>query len=625
MSSNWLRNRPLVYNPQPKITVTKPSFIKRAGGFLARSLKRICLLIGAMVLISSLFSALFLSRLEPEKPVSLPSKMVLVYKLQDEIRSRTGAESYLAELGLAPPELTLPQIIRALDRAATDDRVKGFVLTMRSGTYGLSQIQDLRDAVKRFRASGKFTRIYAPSYGEIGTGLGAYYLASSFDEIWMQPVGVVTIAGLYAQSPYFRGLFDRFGITPEFFGRKEYKTAMENFTSRGMSDASREMMQSVITSMGDQIASDIARDRPKVGGNFRTLMNKGLFTDNEALQSKLIDHINYSDVMMTDIRKVVFGKDAGDENQKLFVNMMAYALEVAPSESATKVAHIYINGAIIEHMSGGGYQFQDRFADAEEISKDIRDAARDKSVRAIMIDINSPGGSPSASETIRRAIEWSQITYKKPVYVVMRDVAASGGYWAATPANKIFARGTTMTGSIGVVGGKFNIQKLSSDFDVSWDGVQYGDNAGLWAMNKSFTTSEQERFEASLDNVYSNFVARVATGRKLSPEQAEQIARGRVWTGAQAKSIGLVDGLGGMDVALNDLAKSLGLQSSAELALIDWPREKSPIDAFKSLLGGMSPFGVFGGVMHKLFGTNADIMTMNTNRLVYEPEWNLNF
>ncbi len=621
MSSNWLRNRPLVYNPQPKSTVKPVSLFTRARRFLFTSLKRICLLIGAMVLLSSITSAVLLSRVEPEKPVMLPSKMVLVYKLQDEILSRAGAESYLAELGLAPPELTLPQIIQALDRARTDDRVSGFVITMRSGSYGLSQIQDLRDAVKRFRASGKFTKIYAPSYGEIGTGLGAYYLASAFDDIWMQPVGVVSIAGLYAQSPYFRGLFDRFGVTPEFFARKEYKTAMENFTSRGMSGPSREMMQSVITSMGDQIASDIARDRPKVGGNFRALMNTGLFTDQDALQSKLIDHVNYSDVMMTEIRKSVFGKDAGDDTQKLFVNLMAYANEVVPAESATKVAHIHINGAIIEHMSGGSYQFQDRFADAEEISKDIRDAARDKAVKAVLLDINSPGGSPSASETIRRAIIWSQTTYKKPIYVIMRDVAASGGYWVATPANKIFARGTTMTGSIGVVGGKFNIQKLSSDFDVAWDGVQYGDNAGMWAMNKSFTSSEQARFEASLDNVYQNFVARVASGRKLTPEQAEQIARGRVWTGAQAKAIGLVDGLGGMDVVLNDLAKTLGVASGAELALVEWPREKSPIDAFKSLLGQASPFGVMGSWLPRAF----DVMHMPSGRLVYEPEWEIGF
>jgi protease IV len=615
MSSNWLRNRPLVYNPSPKVTAPKSTFV--IGRFLFTILKRFCLFLGVMVLLSSLFGMISFMSIPSAKPVVLPSEMVLVYKMQDEIRNRDGAESYLAELGLATPELTLPQMIIGLDRAASDPRVKGFVISLRSGEYSLSQLQDLRDAVKRFKSSGKFTKIFAPSYGEIGTGLGAYYLASAFDEIWMQPVGVVSIAGLYAHSPYLRGLLDRFGITPEFFGRKEYKTAMENMTATGMSPASREMMQSVITSMGDTIASDIARDRKKVSGNFRNLMNKGLFTDQEALQAKLIDQINYSDVMMTNIRQSIFGKKADDDSQKLFVNLMAYAQEAPPSLPPTKIAHIHINGAIVEHMARGGYQFQDRFADAEEISKDIRDAARDQSVKAIVIDINSPGGSPSASETIRRAIMWSQQTYQKPIYVVMRDVAASGGYWVATPAHKIYARPTTMTGSIGVVGGKFNIQKLSAQYDVNWDGVQYGDNAGLWAMNKNFSVSEQERFEASLDNVYSNFVARVAEGRKLTPEQAEQIARGRVWTGAQAKMIGLVDQLGGMDMALNDLAKQLGFSSRRDLDLVEWPREKSPIDALKALLGSASPFGV----IISMIGNQLGILQMPTGRLVYEPEW----
>lgn len=615
MSASWLRNRPLVYNPVP-VVKNKPKRF-HIGRILWSALKRAAMLIGFVFLISTLFSFIMLSRIPTEKPIVLPAQMVLHYNLSGEIKNKAGAEAYLAELGFMPPEITLPDLIKAIDRGAGDVRVKGFVLTMNNGAYSLSQIQELRDAVKRFKASGKFTKIYAASFGEIGSGLGVYYLAAAFDEIWMQPVGIVSITGLYAQSPYFKGLFDRFGIEPEFFGRKEYKTAMENLTSKGMSGPSREMMQSVINSMGDVLASDIARDRSAVSGNFRALMDVGLFTDRAALDAKLVDHVNYDDELRGAIRLKIFNDATSEE--KLFVPISAYLKEPVVDTAKVKIAHIYLSGAIIEHMDGGAYQLQENFIDAKAASKDILAAAQDKDIAALVIELNSPGGSPSASETIRRAMVTAKEKYKKPIYVVMKDAAASGGYWISADATKIYARPTTMTGSIGVVGGKFNIGRFTEAYGVTWDGVQYGDNAGLFAMNKTFSAAEQARYEATLDNVYMHFTARVAEGRKLTAAQVEQIAKGRVWTGAQAKQIGLVDELGGMNLALNDLAKALGQKTKADLKLINYPREISPLDAFRSLLSSANPLGGVLLSAAKVFGINLDIFMMPTERMVYEP------
>lgn len=626
MSSNWLRNRPLVYNPVPKappvasLGSSRFAFVRRIGRFVLTAFKRISMVIGASLLLSALVGYFLFPAAPDQKPVVLPDTMVLHYNLSGDIKNRDGAESYLAELGLVSPEITLPQLIASLDRGANDKRVKGFILTLNNGDYSLTQIEELRNAIKRFRSSGKFTKIFSPSYGEIGAGLGAYYLASAFDEIILQPVGMVSVAGIYAKMPYFRGVLDRFGVRPEFITRKEYKNAMENMTGKGMSDASREMMTSVINGLGDTIVAGINRDRSVLNGGFRALMDKGLYTDEDAFHVKLVDQIQYEDDFRQKIVDRVLGKG---RDQKLFVNVMAYAAEPrAPSVANPKiVAHIYVNGAIIEHMESGGYEFQDRFADAKSIAKDIMNAAKDNDVSALLIDINSPGGSPTASETIRHALLVAKTQYKKPVYVVMRDAAASGGYWVASAGTKIFANPMTLTGSIGVLGGKFDISKLSAAYDVNWDGVQYGANAGLFAMNKGFSDQERAAYEATLDNIYFGFITRVAAGRKLTTAQVEQIAKGRVWTGLQAQSIGLVDDVGGFDAAMLDLSKVLGVSSKDSIALLDWPRSKSPIDAFRAVMGRFTPFGAYISPLLQRLGVQMDVLYRagSTPRMVYDP------
>jgi protease-4 len=345
-------------------------------------------------------------------------------------------------------------------------------------------------------------------------------------------------------------------------------------------------------------------------------MNTGLFTDTESLNAKLIDQLGYED----DLRLALFKKInlPPNEDLKIFTSLKSYLSEPTKQITTTTIAHIFISGAIIEQMDNGGYQFQEKFADAKGISTDILNAAKSKSVSALLIEVNSPGGSPSASETIRRAIELAKTKYKKPIYIVMKDAAASGGYWVSVNADKIFARPTTLTGSIGVVGGKFTIEKLSSDYGVNWDGVQYGDNAGLFGINKSFSQSESERYNTTLDSVYDHFIKRVSTGRKLSPDTVEQIAQGRVWTGLQAQIIGLVDELGGNEEALTSMAKQLG-KSKDDLALIEWPLEKSPLDAFRAIIGEASPISV----MLNYFGFKTELLSIPQARMVYEPLWDI--
>lgn len=587
--SNWLRGRSLFHTPKAK---PQPERKWRFNPFLwfLLGVKRLCIFLGAIVLFIFLVGYFFGPSVKNEKKPTLPNEMVLFLKLEEPLQESRGTQDYFSQFGLAPASMTVSDFTNALDKAASDKRVKGFVLSMRSGSFDLAQLQEIRAAVLKFKTSGKFTKVYAPSYGEAGSGLGMYYLASAFDEIWMQPVGVVSIAGLSTQTPFFKDTLNRYGIRPEFFQRKEYKNAMENMTASEMSPASREMMTSLVHDLGDQITTDISKSRKKLSGNFRSMIDRGLYTDQEALKAGLIDRLDYGDVMLSELRMKLEGKMDGEKTG--FTDIADYASAgTKPTAKKNKIAVIHVQGVIQDGGGSSPYTLNEKPADSYLIAQTIRDAAIDKAIDTIVIRINSPGGSPSASETIRRAIVWAKETKKKSVIVSMGGTAASGGYWIAADADRIYADAATLTGSIGVVGGKFDASGLWDRFDVKWDGVSYGQNAGMWSMNRAFTASEQERFEASLDSIYNHFTAIVAKGRKMDVAQVEKIARGRAWTGRQAKEIGLVDEIGGLDNALDDIAEKKGLKNRHELSVVELPEPENPLQVLKDMIENKSPFG----------------------------------
>jgi len=588
--SDWMRRRSLFYLPSAKPVVRRPRFHMTLWGMVKNILRRLCLFFGAMFLITLIFGMITANLLGEEPAPPLSKSVVLFMKLEKSLPEKRGARDYFSQLGLAPVPVSAADFVDALDKASRDSRVKGFVLSIRSSGYELAQIQELRAAVIKFRATGKFTKIYAPSYGEAGSGLGMYYLASAFDEIWMQPVGNVSISGLDAQSPYFKELLTRFGVKGQFFQRKEYKSAMENLTENEMSPASREMMEGLVNDLGNQIISGMETSRKKIAGRGKMLVDQALFTDEEAIKAGLIDRLDYGDVLLSELRR----KLDGAENSKKtdFTDLKDYLKAVAPKKNKNaEIAVIHIQGVITDDGGASPMTLEEESANASKISQLIRDAAEDKNIKIIVLRVNSPGGSPSASETIRRAVVWAKEKKGRPVIVSMGGMAASGGYWLSADANRIYADAATLTGSIGVVGGKFDLSGLFDKYGVKWDGVQFGEKAGMWAMNRSFNAREQARFEASLDNIYSRFVSIVAEGRNLKPAQVEKIARGHVWSGLAASKIGLVDQIGGFDVVMDDVAKRLGKKSRHDLTVDELPKPESPLQALYDLTGGGLPFG----------------------------------
>ena len=620
--SNWLRGRTVVYNPSPKAPVKVQRF--HPGKILWEAMKRAAMAMGFVLIFSIVVGAWTASQMTKRQVPTLPKEIVLLIDLTGRDQSATGAVRYLEDLGLGGGEISISDTIDAIDAAARDNRVKALAMFLGTEQLEMADLQEVRAAVMRFKESKKPVRAYADSYGGGGSGLGMYYLASAADQIWMQPVGVVAIPGMSAQLPFGRGLLDKIGIRPEFFQRKEYKTAMEHFTSTGMSDASREQMVELIGDLGGQIVGQIAKDRKAVGNNFKSLVDRGLFTDEEAVQAKLLDRLDYQDVFVAELRKELNGSVKGKTPAFISVEEFASVNHYERSKEGMLskkdnplVARISIDGMITDGSGGvSPLTGNEPIVTASKISSAIMQAAEDKNVKAILLRIDSPGGTPSASETIHRAVIRARTEFNKPVIISMGNVAASGGYWVAAAGDKIYASGTTLTGSIGVVGGKFDMSGLWEKLAVNWEEVSYGKNGGMWSFNKPFSADEQERFEASLDSVYTAFIKRVTEGRKLSPAQVESVAKGHVWSGRKAQELGLVDSLGGEDKALDDLALTLGKANRLGLRVMDLPRSPTTFEALVQLLSQQVTLPAF--LPKVLLDDLSPLLVQQDGRMVYE-------
>jgi protease-4 len=589
---------------------------------IGTALKRTCTAIGAMVLISAVISFILISRMAGNVAPPLPAEMLLVMTLDGGVSEIQSRPSILEPFPFDQP--TIHNVINTLDRAAGDARVKGLILNMRGAPLSVAHIQELRTAIARFKQSGKPAKIYAASYDDPMGGLSQYYLASAFDEIWMQPVGMLSISGASMEMPYAKEALAKLGVQTQFLQREGYKGAMENFSNAEMSPESQEMWGSILTNISAKMMVDIAQDRALPIDALKTYIDTGILTGNEALQATLIDRLDYADVMVSDLRENLKG-DREDKTLKL-IPFERYAGSVKQSQPAVRAVNarqntalIYVVGAIMDTAEAGGN------AGADKIVEAIYQATDDTTIKAIVLRVDSPGGSPTASETIRRALVNAKAKGKK-IIVSMGPVAASGGYWVATDADKIVASHGTITGSIGVVMGKFEASGLWDKVGVNWQGPQLGQNADMWSPNKPFDAQAQARMNILIDDIYDAFLTRVAEGRGMTKDEARNVAQGRAWTGAQAQERGLVDTLGGFDVALDETAKMLGLNSRDDLNIIRIPREKNAVEQFIELFGAQVSLGHMFGLNSELvqrfkaYVTQARLSDNATNSSVYNAE-----
>jgi protease-4 len=470
----------------------------------------------------------------------------------------------------------LPDIIEGLQRARRDDRVRALVAKVGGGRIGLARMQEIREAVSGFRESGKLAVAWAETFGEFTHGNLPYYLATAFDRIYLQPSGSVGLTGVAVEQLFLHDALAKVGVGFESAKRYEYKTAADPLTERGFTGPAREAAERLATSVVEQLSAAIAERRGKTPEQARALLDRGPFLAADALAEGLVDALGYRDEVYADVRKEA-GKDAILQYVARYQRAHALAQRARrlPNPRERYVALIHATGPIKQGRSSrgpvGGAMGSDTVAAA------LRSAASDDRVRAVLLRVNSPGGSYTASDTIWREVVRTRAA-GKPVVVSMSDVAASGGYYISMAADVIVAQPGTLTGSIGVIMGKPVLADALERAGIRTDSVAEGARATMLAPTHPFTQDEWDRINTWLDAVYRDFTEKVAAGRRLPADRVHEIARGRVWTGADAAGHGLVDELGGLHAAADIARRRAGLPAGAPLRL--YPR-LTPLDQLR--------------------------------------------
>jgi protease-4 len=529
---------------------------------MSKAIVRFLAILGALWLITMVIMIVFVLGSKGK----VPDKTILEANFEQALPEDIP-DSPTAKL-MNSDQTTLRDVIDAIDRAAADDRVVGMVAKIGAAPLGMAKVQEIREAVQRFRAHKKFAIAYAETFGEFGPGNGAYYLATAFDQIYLQPSGDIGLTGIIMESPFVKGTLGKLGVTFHGDHRYEYKNALDFFTQTKYTPAHKEAMTAIMMSWFNQMKDGICQARQIAPEKFQAIVDAGPYLGREAVDAKLVDGVMYRDEVYGEARS-----KAGARAQFLYLDKY---LDRAgrPHDSGKKIALVYGVGGVTRGKSNYDPVQGSQNMGSDTVAGAIRAAAEDKDVKAILFRVDSPGGSYVASDTIWREVVNARKA-GKPVIVSMGDLAGSGGYFVAMAADKIVAQPGTITASIGVLGGKMLTSGLWDKVGLSWDEVHQGSNATMFTGTQDYTPAEWARFQAWLDRVYVDFTGKVADGRKLSKERVLQIAKGRIWSGQDAKNLGLVDELGGYDTALNLAKKAAGIGDGEEVRIVEYPKAKT--------------------------------------------------
>jgi protease-4 len=489
--------------------------------------------------------------------------------------------------------LQLRSITRALRSAAKDSRIAGVFIKgeLSPAGYGTgyAALKEVRAALLDFKASGKPVKAYVTS-----ATTKDYYVASAASELILDPYGMIIMPGLASQPMFYAGAFEKYGIGVQVTRVGKYKSAVEPFTRREMSTENREQIQKLLDDVWSGLVQDIAEERKLTPAKLQSTVDRlGIVRAQDALTAKLIDRVAYRDEVIDEL-KASTGR-TGSKKPFKQITLSAYAkmahdivdtpkketddTVVPKSGGHGRIAVVYAEGEIVDGEGElgeiGGVKF----------SRELRTLRQDENVKAIVLRVNSPGGSAFASETIQREIVLCRKV--KPVVVSMGSYAASGGYWISTYSDRIFAEPTTITGSIGVFGIQFDVKKLANDFGLTFDSAKTGKFADALTITRPKTPEEMAVFQGMVDWIYGEFINKVADGRKLKRERVEEIAQGRVWSGTAAKELGLVDEIGGLDDAIAFAAQKAGL--GANYRITEYPRKKELAEAIQELVEKIAP------------------------------------
>jgi len=481
-----------------------------------------------------------------------------------------------------PETLQVRTAVRSLRSAATDERIAGVLLkgSLRPAGYGsgYGALQELRTALLAFRKSGKPLKAYLDEADKKD-----YFLASTASELTLDPYGLIFMPGLASEPVFIAGAFEKYGVGVQVTRVGKYKSFVEPFVRKDMSPEAREETQRLLDDVWGSMLGDIGRSRKRSAEQIQAVVDsQGLIRPEAALAAKLVDRVAYRDQVIDDL-KAETGRKGPKEAFKQ-ISLAAYARQLpepSASLSGSKIGVVYAEGEIVDGEGDPGEVGGLSFA------RKLRELREDDTVKAIVLRVNSPGGSASAAEAIGHEIWLARKV--KPVVVSMGSYAASGGYWISAYGDRIFAEPTTITGSIGVFGIQFDVEKLAADWGITFDRVKTGKFADALTITRPKTDEELAVLQRMVDWIYGQFIAKVAEGRKLKPADVEEIAQGRVWSGAEALKLHLVDEMGGLDKAVAYAAKSANV--SGHFRIVEYPETKDFTQTMAELIGRVAPDG----------------------------------
>lgn len=506
----------------------------------------------------------------------IPENSILNLSLNYPLRDKSPDEGPLSYLQTLDPNANMPvglnQILQSIEQAKSDDNIHGIVLDLTSFSAGYAKLTEIRTKLEDFKRSGKFVYAYADYYY-----FPTYYMASVADSVFVNPEGEISFTGMVGKVSFFAGALEKMGVEVQAIRAGKYKGAVESFTRKDLSPENRLQMEVYINSVFDEVLSSISKsrgiaiDKLKLDADQLELRSVSDFID-----AGYIDQAVYRDQFYSTMKKRM-GISTSEKVPLISESKYAKALKSTGS-SQDRIAIIYASGDIVGGK-GDGSQIA-----ADDMAKTLKSVRENDKVKAVVLRIDSRGGSSLASEIIWR--EAKLLADEKPLIVSMSDVAASGGYYIATPARKIIAEPTTITGSIGVFGLIPNAQNLLNEkMGITFDYVETGKNSDIGRIDRPLTEEESAYIGSIIDKIYDTFLTRVADGRKMSKEKVNEIAQGRIWTGKMAKDIGLVDALGGLEDAIRIAAKEADLE---EYKTLEYPKNQDAILKIVSKIQGNS-------------------------------------
>ena len=535
------------------------------------------IIVSVVVLVFSSILVVFSMVSSSESETQVRKNSIMMLDLNGALAERSQDNPFDALMGDNYKTYGLDDVLSSIKKAKENDNIKGIYIEATSLGAGFASREEIRNALKDFKESGKFIVAYGDSYSQ-----GLYYLSSVADKVLLNPQGMVEWRGLAATPMFFKDLLAKIGVEMQIFKVGTYKSAVEPFISTEMSPANREQIDAYLTSIWGQVTNDVAESRKISVDSLNAIADRMLmfYPAEESVQCGLVDTLIYKNDVRNYLKAMV-GIDKDDRMPVLGLQDMINVKKNVPKDKSGNVIAVYY--AYGEIDGGSSSASSEEGIDSKKVIKDLRKLKDDEDVKAVVLRVNSPGGSAYGSEQIWYAV--SELKKEKPVIVSMGDYVASGGYYISCAANRIFADPTTLTGSIGIFGMMYSGEKLFTEtLGLNFDVVKTNKMADLGAslgpvLTRPLNASEQELMQNYVNRGYKLFVNRCAEGRKMSTEAIEKVAEGRVWTGAMAKDLGLVDELGGIDKALNAAATQAGIEN---YSIIGYPEKEN---IFASLLG----------------------------------------